>query len=300
MQAMDKKFNLSGFEEVDLSKEFNKALKDPIFKMLVEKSKLKEENLKNYTSILEECASEYTNCTKCSSLLDCQNKIPGHVYLPIVKQKQLYFEYKRCKHYEKSVRETKHLENVKYFNTPSMLRDATISKIHKNDKNRFEAIKWIGEFYKNYNPDNKMKGIYFHGNFGCGKTYLIAALLNDLAKQGHRSGIVFWPDFLRSAFDNDFREKYEYVRSVPLLLIDDIGAENLTAWNRDEILCPLLQYRMEEGLTTFFTSNLNLKELEEHLSNSKAGVETVKAGRIISRIKQLAKEAEMISKNLRN
>ena len=97
----------------------------------------------------------------------------------------------------------------------------------------------------------------------------------------------------------NFKEKYESVKSVPLLLIDDIGAENITQWNRDEILCPLLQYRMDNNLTTFFTSNLTLEQLEEHLGSSKAGVEAVKAARVIARIKQLTDSKEMISKNLR-
>ena len=79
----------------------------------------------------------------------------------------------------------------------------------------------------------------------------------------------------------------------------DSMAEGLTAYNRDEILCPLLQYRMDNNLTTFFTSNLNMKELECHLSNSKNGVDEVKARRIISRIEQLTVNLQMISKNLR-
>ena len=62
---------------------------------------------------------------------------------------------------------------------------------------------------------------------------------------------------------------------------------------------PLLQYRMDNNLATFFTSNLNLKELEIHLSNSKNSVDEVKAKRIICRIEQLTKDIEMISKNLR-
>ena len=128
---------------------------------------------------------------------------------------------------------------------------------------------------------------------------MIAALFNDLAKDGYESSIIFWPEFLRQAFYDDFKSKYEQIKRVPLLLIDDIGAENITAWNRDEILCPLLQYRMDEKLTTFFTSNLTLEELEEHLAVSKSGVESVKAGRIIARIKQLTESKEMISKNLR-
>ena len=54
-----------------------------------------------------------------------------------------------------------------------------------------------------------------------------------------------------------------------LLLIDDIGAETTTAWGRDEVLGTILQYRMQEGLITFFTSNFNISELEEHFSFSK-------------------------------
>ena len=42
-----------------------------------------------------------------------------------------------------------------------------------------------------------------------------------------------------------------------------------------------------------------LEDLEEHLSNSKSGVDVIKAGRIISRVKQLTTPLEMISKNLR-
>ena len=299
MEPLESKLNLGSFKKVDLDKEYQEALKDPVFKKIVDKTKLKDSELKNYTSILEECTNEYKNCMECRCLFDCKNRIKGHVYFPTVQRGHLDFEYKSCKYYEKDKKIKKILNNVQYFNVPSALRDATISKIHKNDKNRFEAIMWLGEFLNNYEEKSNQKGLYLHGNFGCGKTYFIAALFNDLAKKGYKSAIIFWPEFLRQAFYDDFKSKYEEIKTVPLLLIDDIGAENLTAWNRDEILCPLLQYRMDEGLTTFFTSNLTLEDLEEHLSNSKSGVDVIKAGRIISRIKQLTTQLEMISKNLR-
>ena len=98
---------------------------------------------------------------------------------------------------------------------------------------------------------------------------------------------------------SEFKNKYNYVKKVPLLLIDDLGAESVTPWARDEILCPLLQYRMDEKLPTFFTSNLNLETLENHLAITSKGDEIIKAGRIISRIKQLTEYQELISKNLR-
>ena len=56
---------------------------------------------------------------------------------------------------------------------------------------------------------------------------------------------------------------------------------------------------MQENLPTFFTSNFDLKALEEHFSFTKDSVEKVKARRIIERINQLSETKEMISKNLR-
>ena len=130
--------------------------------------------------------------------------------------------------------------------------------IDTSDENRFETIIWLKNFIDNYKKGIANKGLYLTGNFGCGKTYLIAAIFNELAKSNYKSSIIFWPEFLRQAFYDDFNAKFEYVKKAPLLLIDDIGAEGLTAWNRDEILCPLLQYRMDNNLTTFFTSNFSI------------------------------------------
>ena len=127
---------------------------------------------------------------------------------------------------------------------------------------------------------------------------MISALFNELAKRDVKSAIVYFPEFLRtlkSSFSNGYEEKFDYIKKAPLLLLDDIGAEAVTSWGRDEILGTILQYRMEEDLPTFFTSNLNLTELEEHLSNTKEKTEKLKARRIIERIKYLCNEMELIS-----
>ena len=98
----------------------------------------------------------------------------------------------------------------------------------------------------------------------------------------------------------NFKNKFNEVKYAKLLLIDDLGAEAVTSWSRDEILGTILQYRMQEGLPTFITSNLNVKELEEHLSITTSNKsEKVKAGRIIERIKQLTIDTEMIGENNR-
>ena len=154
-----------------------------------------------------------------------------------------------------------------------------------------------------YLKDKKGKGLYLSGSFGSGKTYLIAALFNELAKKDINSALVYYPELLRSlksSFGSDYEEKFDFIKRVPLLLLDDIGAENTTSWSRDEVLGPILQYRMEEELPTFFTSNLTLEELEKTLSTTNNGIEKVKAKRIIERIKQLTVPLELISKNRRS
>lgn len=284
-------------DKESLDTEYTKSLEDEYFKKIVSKLKLDKEYLEKYTSLLEQSSLEFKNCCNCNSIFDCKNKITGFAYLPKVIDGNLVFEYKACKYKKNLIKKEKLLKNIKNFNTPESLKEASISKIYKTDKNRFSVITWLLDFLDNYQSGDK--GLYLHGNFGCGKTYLIAATFNELSNKGIKSSIIFWPEFVRNYFSDEAKENIEYVKNVEVLLIDDLGAENLTAYNRDEILCPILQYRMDNRLTTFITSNLNIKELAIHLSTSKNGVEEIKAGRIISRIEQLTIDTEMISKNLR-
>jgi primosomal protein DnaI len=73
----------------------------------------------------------------------------------------------------------------------------------------------------------------------------------------------------------------------------------LTAWGRDEVLEPLLHYRMNENLPTFFTSNLSLEELEKHFVITNTTIDMINARRIIERIKKLSMPIELVSKNIR-
>ena len=58
------------------------------------------------------------------------------------------------------------------------------------------------------------------------KTYLVSAAFHELAKKGVKSAIVFWPDMLselKNSFSSgNFGEKIDFLKKVPLLLIDDI------------------------------------------------------------------------------
>lgn len=274
---------------------------DVYFKKIANQTKLPTETLMKYTTKLELAALECKNCSTCKNILECKNEVNGYCYLPSVNLEDLEFAYVPCKYKKELDKRNKYLENVYYFDIPRAIMDANMRDIKTNDKKRYPVIKWIKEFLEN---DDNHKGLYLNGNFGCGKTYLLSAMLNELAKRGKKVAIIYYPEFLRKLKESfgdgsEYQNMFNDIKKADLLLFDDIGAEVVTEWNRDEVLGPILQYRMDQKLPTFFTSNLTIEELEQHLSVTNREVDVVKARRIIERIKQLTDNITMISVNLR-
>lgn len=295
--------DLTKFDETTITHSYQDACANKDFKDFVNKINAKDEVLMKYTSLLEDSLKEFQNCKNCKGLKECQNELPGFCYTPHVSKESIIFSYDACTKKQKDLKENSYKDNLEVFEMNRDIKNASFKDVYKDDKARLPIIKYFKEFIENYEKEDKPKGMYLHGSFGSGKTYLIAALFNEMAKKGVRSILVYYPQFLRklkSSFDSNYDEQFETLEKIPLLLLDDIGAENCSNWSRDEVLGPLLQYRMENHLPTFFTSNLTLEELENSLSITSSGVDKVKARRIIERIKQLTIDCELISKNRRD
>ena len=288
-----------------LETNYKEALeKSNTFKKITTSLDLPSSYLMKYTSSLEEAANELDNCKKCKNIHECKNSYIGHVFYPNLLNNNLVFDYVPCKYKKELDERNKYKSNIYLFEIPKEIKEASMKNIDLDNQDRFKIIKWLKKFLDDYKPNIGMKGIYLTGNFGCGKTYLISAALNELAKKDHKIAIIYYPEFLRSLKEsfNDpdsYNEKFKMIKRVEILLIDDIGAETMTEWSRDEVLGTILQYRMQEGLVTFFTSNFSIKDLEEHFSVSSKGIEKVKAQRIIERIKYLTEEMTLISENKR-
>ena len=305
MKNVNETINYDRKNSNDLDRNFIEALNNPYFKDLINVRKIDNDLAKKYTSLIEECASEFKNCSTCKGLANCKNKMEGYMYCPTKNDNIVNFDFVACEYLKKQQSDNRYKKNIEYFQIPKEITKANLKDIYLDDKNRMDIIKYFKEFIDSYNKGEKPKGLYLHGSFGSGKTFLIAALFNELAKKQIRSGIIYFPEFLRGlkeSFSNDgseYKDRFNHIKRVDLLLLDDVGAENLTPWARDEILGSLLQYRMDENLPTFFTSNLNLEQLEEHLASTSNKIDKVKARRIIERIKQLTKNEELSSKNRR-
>ena len=281
-----------------LQENYKEVKKDPSFQKLIQKLELLDEDAMKITSKLQDTLEEINHCNKCKGIYMCQNSLKGHMLCPEKKEGSIYFSYAPCKYQKSLLKAVREKEEKASLNLKARMKDIDMT----GDKKRMEAIKWIGHFFSEYDFTKDMKGLYLHGSFGSGKTFLISALFHELKLSKHISTlVVYFPEALRTLKDDwDFYESkmHEY-QTVDLLLLDDIGAEKVTEWGRDEVLGTILQYRMDHHLPTFFTSNMNLQELEIHLSNTGKTVDVVKARRIIERIKQLSFPLELISENRR-
>lgn len=287
----------------ELKANYISSLKNDDFKKLVNTLKVKDDIACKYTTKLERTVEELKNCQNCKSLAVCKNKVEGMVYYPKLENNKLEFNYVACKYKKKYDKEQDEIKS-KFYEMPHEIRLARMSNIEV-DKERVKIIKYLKKFYDNYLKDQTGKGLYLHGSFGSGKTYLVSALLNELSKENYSSVIIYYPELLRSLKEsfnddnNDYSERIEEIKRCDLLLLDDIGAETATSWNRDEILGTILQYRMDNKKSTFFTSNLNLEELENHFILNSKIEEKIKARRIMERIKYLTEDIELIGENKR-
>ncbi len=284
--------------ENELRSDFILASKDDMFKKLCNRLKCDEDILMKYTSRLETTCCELNNCSKCKSLDKCKNEVVGHIYYPTKNGDMLEFSYKPCKYFK----EQKKLNNTVFFDTPKILQNASLSELI-NEKERTNILKYIKDFLKKKVNNETVKGLYLSGSFGSGKSYILSALLNELSNKGYNCINVYYPSLLvklKASFNEyNYDDVLNEIMSCDILLIDDIGAENNSAWARDEVLGTILQYRMDNDLTTFFTSNFTIEELESILSETSKGTDEIKSRRIIERIKYLTIEEKLVSKNKR-
>ncbi|EOB32505.1 primosomal protein DnaI [Streptococcus mitis 13/39] len=194
-------------------------------------------------------------------------------------------------------------KRLNLINFPSSLKNVSFLDVYRDDVQRLTVLKRMIEFVNDY--PNNLKGLYLYGDFGVGKSFMVAALAHDLSeKRGVSSTLLHYPSFVidvkNAIGDGNVKTLVDEIKLSEVLILDDIGAEQSTAWVRDEILQVILQYRMQENLPTFFTSNFNFEDLEQHFAKGKQGNdETWEARRVMERIRYLAEETRLEGVNRR-
>ncbi len=203
------------------------------------------------------------------------------------------------------VKEKELRSRIHSMSMPKDVRNATFKDFVQSNERMsaiLESLNFIDQY--NENPKAHHQALYFVGPFGVGKSYLLGAIAHELALTGHVTTLMHYPTFtmeMKQAIQsNTVNEKIDAVKKTEVLMLDDIGAEANSTWIRDEVLGVILQYRMQEDLPTFFSSNFTLNELEEHFRMGNRGDdEPIKAKRLMERIRFLAREVAIKGKNRR-
>lgn len=238
------------------------------------------------------------------SFENCPNFVKGHVPELYIENERIKIRYLPC---PCKIKYDEERFNSKLIISHHMQRDtlnAKLKDIFMDNRERLDIAVAADEICTSLTKSEKVKGLYLYGPFGTGKSFILGAIANQLKSEKISSTIVYLPEFIRtlkSGFkDGSFEKKLQRVRESNILMLDDIGAEEVTPWVRDEVIGPLLHYRMVHELPTFFSSNFDYSELEHHLSMTRDGSEKTKAARIIERIKTLSTPYYLEGQNYRN
>jgi DNA replication protein DnaC len=129
--------------------------------------------------------------------------------------------------------------------------------------------------------------LLFMGTYGSGKTHLAAAIANKVIELGFPTLFLTVPDlldWLRYTYgsnESSFEERFEEIRNIRLLVLDDLGTQNTTPW-AEEKLYQILNHRYTHHLPTVITTNQELIEIEGRIRSRLQDPDLVTIVRILA------------------
>ena len=125
------------------------------------------------------------------------------------------------------------------------------------------------EFIHHFDSEEQ-KNLLFTGTTGTGKTYLSSCIANEMIQKGYtvlyQTAPILLDSIFESKYDKNSTDKtlYHQFLEVNLLIIDDLGTENLTAAKFQELFNLLNTRLLKPDTKTVISTNLSLEELRKH------------------------------------
>lgn len=183
----------------------------------------------------------------------------------------------RCKEREMAERhrleEERRLVELDRFFSLKPFSDKTFATFNPNAMGASEAYNAARKFAED--PDGAQnRWLVLLGAPGTGKTHLAAAIANQRLTVGSSVFFAVVPDLLdhlRSAFapssEVPYNEMFETIREVELLVLDDLGAQNSTAWATEKLF-QLINHRYNYRMPTVITTNVQaFQRLDERIAS---------------------------------
>ena len=260
-----------------LRKEAKKRIEnDEEIKTFIALNHIKEETVDKCLSKFIKVLDDREICASCQGISHCKRN-KGHYQLDL--QYDETYEtientVKPCKFEEVRLRVKKNFiqsdfdESFFDYSLKECLRYFT--------KERTNLIVSLNNTFKNLKEKMNEPSYFVYGDPEVGKTFILVQFAQGLATS-NLGKIAFinsmsYFDKLNNALYNEkeyFTTLFEQLKNVDFLFIDDFGNEYKSPYIFDNIIFPLLSYRLQRKLHTSFTSQYSLEEIREKYTFSK-------------------------------
>lgn len=196
---------------------------------------------------------------------------------------------------ERKDREKRRLELLKTFSR-HIINDSIKEAGFKNFDIRpgtEKTVEKVKSFYREFS--SRKLGLLLFGTPGNGKSHLARAAQRSLDGDGWATLFLDWPQLVeiaKATFNRRPADGEQRAASVDgivraainadLIVLDEIGAGDLTDWEFKTLLFPIINGR--QGKKTIYTTNLDPDRLERWFAQDKNGKPLDEDGRCIDRI----------------
>lgn len=191
-----------------------------------------------------------------------------------------------------------------YDATTESFRDATVGK-EDQDLYNAKAYAYIKRFIDAYAKGQYSKGMWLVGSMGIGKTHLMGAFTNRLVAKNISVRFLSMNQLIKDCHEKikfNSENLDSFLRNIKtnseVLIFDDLGTETITNWSLKTVIYDIFDYRMNNKLPTFVTSNLTIMDYINQVRQGK-DVIPMDATRLEERLTKLMTEVQMGGNNRR-
>ena len=224
---------------------------------------MNDDVIRNNITKIYDFAVDMKNCKDCKGLKYC-NKDPKYIVSSVTYKNGIVDRnIIPCKKY---LEFTNFKKRLVAFDFPEEWLENTIAGDVSNIRSKAKM-----QILARYNAaiENKQGNwVFVKGSIASGKTFYLATLCVDAARNGTFENIFFmnvperFKELADLAFSKNpkFNDEIEKYKTADFLVFDDFGNEFKSDFVRDNILFPILSYRVKNKLFTMFTSNYTIED----------------------------------------